>query len=289
MEKDKLKLAITELAKEYGKKDQSILNILHLVDSVDVSQRLFDLAFIILTPDSIYKQKTKDIVEYICEKTGCKIIAAKLKYLDDFYIEELYKYTFQKKIMNNEQTFWWLMRKSFQNTPCLALILQSDHYSKDYFCETLLEMKGSYAIASDYKGETIRDRFDALSRILAVMHSSDDILCLLREASLFFSEKELKELLSMCAYKGVDLETIHDLVMVSSEDNIMDTMLKRLQATLTLTKSKNYYLKMAEQILTRSKESDIPLTDYGHVIRKANIYLSEWDENYLLNSIFFEK
>jgi len=289
MRKSDIKDILANLAKSYQIHDKNIVKALDLINSVEVPERLFEMSFIIMTPDSVYNQIIRDVVEYICEKADCKIIAAKLRYLSDYDIEELYRYTYQSKIVRNERTFWWLSRLKYKNTPCVALIFYNPKSEKQFFCEKLLEMKGSYAIATGYKGETVRERFKALNRIISILHSSDDILALLRESLLFFDYEELSKLFSGVSINNfLSIETITDLTFPNINGNILQAMSKRLNATLKITNTENYYLQTAKRIITTPDDYGIPLTEIGYTVRKADICLSEWDEIYLLNKLYFD-
>ena len=278
-------------------------------------EKLKHIGFFVITPDSIKRELVTPILDFVIENTNAKILSAKLKYLSSHDIENLYKYTFRKRIIDGEQTFWWLMQRSFQLDPCIAVIMFCDEHKEETFCDTLLNLKGSFVKNCMPVVETIRDHFTSISRILAVIHSSDDIYSMLREALLFFTIQEITSIIKFEKYLTknsvsclVEGYNEHDLSMIK------EYLLKRIYATIFFNNqvtikerfdkniSDKQFIKIVNSCLNEldinlvkvikgiyERNYDISIEYYGEILRHADIYINHWEEVVLINQLFFNK
>jgi nucleoside diphosphate kinase len=145
------------------------------------------LAFMIVTPDAIHRGQHPAVVDSL-RRADFRLLAHRSLRLRDDQIEELYKYGIRKKIMDHRRTHWFLTRKGLGFGVSVGLLLR---HPQPGACERLLALKG----ASDPGAatpETIRGAVRSYSKILAVIHSSDDPAAVMRESLLYFSRQEIE-------------------------------------------------------------------------------------------------
>ncbi|WP_328472967.1 nucleoside-diphosphate kinase [Streptomyces sp. NBC_00448] len=148
------------------------------------------LAFMIITPDAVHRGKHADILAHVHD-AGFRIRAHRTRNLRDSDIEELYKYGLRAKILDHQRTHWHLTRKGLSMGTSLGLLLQ---HPDGAACERLLRLKGASKPA-DAAPDSIRGGLRSYSKILALVHSSDDSAAALRECLLYFSPRQLLDVL----------------------------------------------------------------------------------------------
>lgn len=160
------------------------------------SNSLNKMAFMIITPDAVRRNIYNEIIEYLYYEKKYKFLMCKIVMLSAYQIEELYKYSFKRKIINNEPSYWWLMERCLQVGPSLVILIYNPLEMSGYFSENLTILKGEYKKQEDLKEkETIRVKFSSMSRLLNNIHCSDDIFQTIREANIFFTYSEIKHAL----------------------------------------------------------------------------------------------
>ena len=272
-------------------------NYKELIKSLYMNE-IKDTALLIITPDSIQRGLVPDILDYLKNKHGASVIGSRLKYLKDYEIEQLYRYSFKKKIVEDDYTFWWLIERTYKNFPCVILFLHSKQHVEETFVETVLKYKGSFSEKCEPVDETIRDKFGGIGRILAVVHSSDDIESMFRELLLFFSEDEIIKI-----FNNIDQDIQReDLINMNKALDMYDysafrnSLISRIMTCIKVyySEEKDLILKLEnllknvqinetlELIYYRyNNTDDIRLKCYLEIILLLNSYIEfEWDKNY---------
>jgi nucleoside diphosphate kinase len=146
------------------------------------------ICFCMLTPDTILRYLDEDILNYLSEK-GIQILDFKIKYLSEKGIEEIYKYGFTEKILTRQKTHWWLTRKSYTLAPAIGLLVYVENlpngFSNAY--QYILSLKGKSIPANNTIKSSVRYQYKSISKTLALFHSSDDFISIIRESKLFFA------------------------------------------------------------------------------------------------------
>lgn len=254
MSKNEIKNHVMHLASQY---DDLSFSAERLLGKLSNFEALKHIAFVIITPDSIKRGIESEVIDFILSKTRAQVCSARVKHLSDRDIEELYKYTFRQKIIDHKVTFWWLMQRSFQLSPCMALLLYCDKHEEEYFCETVLNLKGSFSVQCKPVEDTVRKHFSSLSRILAIIHSSDDILNLMREALIFFNENDFADIINKPLINGIKNNVLQLLegngrVPESSAETV-ERLIARIKATIDI---KYPALKDISECLLKLKNKD---------------------------------
>lgn len=281
-----------------------------------------NMAFVVICPDGIQRGVVSDLIEYYTQQHNALIIGARFKYFSDYELELFYKYTFRERIIKDYVSYWWLISRVFNGFPCLALLLYSEEYEEETFCDTVLRYKGSHSVKCAPVDETVRERFGGIGSILSVVHSADDFVSLQREALLFFCTSELELIFSnKCTYVSPDnIKTMIKPLLQDSSEKFRHSLLLRISSALQV-----YYPNSSEMheilnnILTadaldsyaiRAIECNFKTDarvelyfeiikalyandgfnfgkDYKHQLRRSNLLLSDWEELLLLNYMQF--
>lgn len=158
------------------------------------------ICFCMLTPDTIIRYLDGKVLEYLSQK-GIQIIDFKIKYLSEKGIEEIYKYGFTEKILTRQKTHWWLTRKSYLLAPAIGLLVYvenlPDGFSTAY--QYILSLKGKSVPASNTVQDSIRYQYKSISKTLALFHSSDNFIGIIRESRLFFSWDRIVDAINRAA------------------------------------------------------------------------------------------
>ncbi|WP_030434532.1 nucleoside-diphosphate kinase [Actinoplanes subtropicus] len=145
------------------------------------------VAFMIVTPDAIHRGLHEQVVDRVT-RAGFRVLAWRVKYLGDDEIEELYKYGYRRKVFDNQRTHWFLTRRGLGFGASLALLL---HHPDGDAPGRLARLKGA-SQPREASPQSIRGELRSFSKILALMHSSDDGVGVLRESLLYFGKSEVR-------------------------------------------------------------------------------------------------
>ncbi|MEU5464740.1 nucleoside-diphosphate kinase [Streptomyces althioticus] len=145
------------------------------------------LGFMIITPDAVHRGRHLEVLDTL-RRAGFQLLAHRSLKLRDDHIEELYKYGLRKKIMDNRRTHWFLTRKGLGFGVSVGLLLR---HPEPGACERLLALKGA-SDPSAAAADSIRGAVRSYSKILALVHSSDDAPAVMRECLLFFTRREME-------------------------------------------------------------------------------------------------
>lgn len=149
------------------------------------------LTFMIVTPDAVHRGLHEKVLTEV-HNAGFRVLVHRTRNLRDSEIEELYKDGLRAKIMDNRRTHWYLTRKGLGLGTSLGLLLA--HPEGDA-CERLLRLKGDSKPA-DATPDSVRGSLGSYSKILALMHSSDNPAAVLRECLLYFTAQQVQDALS---------------------------------------------------------------------------------------------
>lgn len=147
--------------------------------------------FLIVTPDALYRRLEGSILDELAVR-GIFIFRHRLKYLNDKEVEELYKYAVRTKIFEHQRTHWHLTRKGLGFGPSIGLLLFSRSAG---LCGELRKLKGAADPWNNHDPASIRFKYRSLSKILALVHTPDDTVSMLRELALYFDFDEALALL----------------------------------------------------------------------------------------------
>lgn len=257
---------IMELAEKYKEIEYEVPRRLR-----DKLATLPNMAFIIITPDSIKRGITKDIIEYLGEGLHVKFCAAKVKTLTSRDIEILYKYSFKRKILEGQPSYWWLMDECLQIGPSMGLILYSDDFKGKFFSNEMVKLKGEYG-KNNKESLTIRGKFQSFSRLLNVMHCSDDIFNVLRESSIFFNEEEMEKIMVQCQNKKFYAPSVISSLVEGSESKpenlveVKNNIVTRIHAINTINGKDVVKINDARLMNLSFKDFKIEIQGYGSEI-----------------------
>ena len=286
------------------------------------SANLKKIAFMLITPDAVKRGLHNEIIKYLYYDKNYQFLLCKAIELSSYQIEELYKYSFQRKVMEGEPSYWWLMERCLQMGPSLAFLLYDPSEIPGYFSERLTLLKGEYRGQEELgQGETIRTKFKSISRILNNIHCSDDIYQVIREAKIFFTYNEIgNALCKVECEKFIDINILLNLLnggdkvttdygmMVSEIEgkiiaklamvlnkNYIDTrsFLKQIELTeplkeeLSTDSSIQYRLIFLYKAITTKKCSGIQKID--DFLNMNDVILSDFEKNVILNIVVFSK
>jgi len=156
-----------------------------------LGQYVANIGFMIMTPDTFQRRQEDNVINELA-RNNIYIYKYKLKYLHDNEIEELYKYGIRKKILNHNRTHWYLTRRGLSFGPSLGLLLFA---KANNLCDRLLLVKGKSDPRQNSDRSSIRSQYQSFSRILTLVHTSDDYTSMLREMKLFFGIEDIYQLL----------------------------------------------------------------------------------------------
>lgn len=151
------------------------------------SKQLASICFAILTPDALHRAIETLIFDTLVQQ-GFDLLKYRVLYMDDRGVESLYRHGFHQKLTAGQPTHWFMTRQGLTLGPSVGMLLldrQGDGPRR------LTRVKGSLqqpreSVAQD----SIRAQIGAFSKVLALIHSSDDSTSALREARLYFDAEE---------------------------------------------------------------------------------------------------
>ncbi|MFE0420121.1 nucleoside-diphosphate kinase [Streptomyces tendae] len=146
------------------------------------------IAFAIVTPDAVHRGQHPAVLRAL-RGAGFQLIAHRSLKLRDDQIEELYKYGVRKKIVDHRRTHWFLTRKGLGFGVSVGMLL---HHPQPGACQRLLVLKGD-SDPGRATATSVRGAVRSYSKILAVMHSSDDPAAVMRESLLYFTRQEVED------------------------------------------------------------------------------------------------
>lgn len=151
-------------------------------------KQLTSVCFAILTPDALHRAVDALIIDAL-EQQGFDLLKHRVLYMNDRGVESLYRNGFHQKLTSGQPTHWYMTRQGLTLGPSVGMLLL-DRQSKGP--ERLRKVKGSLQqpLKSGAK-DSIRAQIGAFSKVLALMHSSDDLTSTLREARLYFDAEEI--------------------------------------------------------------------------------------------------
>ncbi|GAB6991976.1 nucleoside-diphosphate kinase [Paenibacillus pini] len=145
------------------------------------------ISFIMFTPDALLQNAHLTIINDL----NLSILLFKFVNISRTKAEQVY----QKELITNNITSWWIKDKIFTKGLCCVLLVKGN-FPAEYnsLCEYLLTRKGkSDPLLRD--AGTIRDMYRVSNKSFGFMHSSDDINNAIYEASVFFTMDEIKKAL----------------------------------------------------------------------------------------------
>lgn len=290
---------------------------------------LSKVAFLMITPDAVKRGMLSDIITYLTVNKHIKVCSAKTKWLSTRDIEILYKYSFRRKILDGEPAYWWLMERCLQLGPCVGLVLYSEDFDEEYFCEELVKIKGKYSEDNDSKdNDTIRGKFKSISRIFNTVHCSDNIFNVLRESAIFYSLDEFENILSNVQNKHflppeyvVELlqggevitrdtaDILRDIVIriianINIEINLVDNI-NRDDIYNKYIRSRTYsqfwesvsndrsiaqrWISLLVILYSIEGEESVPIEKIEYYLENTELYLTDFEKLVILNIVVFKK
>lgn len=149
-----------------------------------------NLGFVICKPDAVYLHLEQEILSFLRQK-GFQILACKYMTITPDLCQLLY-YDEDK----DYSEWWWELEAEFFHLgESLCVLVQGTPQSPYKSVSELIEKKwkGNFKPEKARKG-TIRHTFGSMNGIFNLFHSSDCTSAAKREASLFFTAKELEQL-----------------------------------------------------------------------------------------------
>ncbi|RKD31745.1 nucleoside-diphosphate kinase [Lacrimispora algidixylanolytica] len=283
---------------------------------------LQEYTFMIITPDAIQRGLVQQIMDFLHDNIEFDIKLLNTCKVSTRQLELLYKHAFKRMFIKGELVYWWLLQESWSIGPCAALLLHSSNCNSKPLIESLLELKGSY----HGKGEkTVRALFNSTSMIMNVIHSSDDPYNMIREASIFFNDSDLYNVIEHPGSKNIEVEVLNYQFTLtnqhSSANDIVSIVRLRTYATIAmnfkyaldkttekidLLISSNTYYEFINKVsdsypnllhlfmiaYALSGKTDIPISDLEELFDTKDMLLSRWEKvvikNTLLQSIWSE-
>lgn len=144
---------------------------------------------VVVTPDGL----AQGVHRSVLERYGGAVRRYSLCNLPPARAELLYLDGLTATVPNRRIDSWWIKRATFDFGDCLGLLLVDDRIPG--FHRTLTAEKG----ASDpllAAPETLRSRFRVPNKTFGLLHTSDDMLAVLYEASIFFECDDIEHLLT---------------------------------------------------------------------------------------------
>ena len=156
-------------------------------------------AFLVMKPDAVVQGLQTEILDFL-EDYGFHIVAAKQAMLTPAHRADLYV-----DFLKGARTNWDLGSTLYSLGPSNFVILHDDRPVPDATAaERLTRVKGNF-IPRLAGNDTIRGRFNAVSPVFNLVHTSDDTTSMLREVPIFFRPGELAagERIERPAFVGV--------------------------------------------------------------------------------------
>lgn len=301
------------LAEKYNDSEYSLPS-----DYYQEEVKLKQFAFMIITPDGVRRGLASEILKFLLKHVQFEIKMAKMGTITNRQLELLYKYAFKRMFLKGELVYWWLLQESWRVGPCVALLLYSKDFTEGAFVDFLLNIKGDY---NDPDKQKLRSYFASTSMIMNIIHSSDDNYNMIREASLFFDNKDIINTIRCPEKYSVEFEVISDLCKFTNQcsipsEEILNIVNNRLWSELALMCKDNLMaVKKRFRILIEtlpydefvnkishgnykivnllkiayilSGKKDVPIAEF-EVLFKDNIIFDQWEKVVLKNILLQE-
>jgi nucleoside diphosphate kinase len=146
-------------------------------------------ALVVVPPDGLMQ----GVHRRLLDEYGEQVVAFRFRVLHQRLAERLYLDGLVTRAPGRHIRSWWIKSKLFSLGEALVLLLR--HPTDHRFQATITALKG----ASDpmlAKPGSYRERYRTPNKTFGLLHSSDDLLSMLYEASVLFEPEELAQLLA---------------------------------------------------------------------------------------------
>lgn len=166
-------------------------------------------SFLMLKPDVYISALGSRLLDLLKEHEVVPIRARTL-WLDEGYIDELYKFVKQKYFDT-----WWVMKRAYTLAPCTPLMIVGRPGSFLHLSERLRDIVGPTTPIVG-SARQIRYGFRATHRVFNLIHGTDDPASAIREALVFFSWDDIGQALELADNIAKDQLTIAPALAIDS-------------------------------------------------------------------------
>ncbi|WP_030434531.1 hypothetical protein [Actinoplanes subtropicus] len=156
------------------------------------------MAFTIVTPDGVMQ----GVHRRLLDQYGDMVVAYRVRTMTPELAERIYVDGLVTDVPGRHISSWWIKRKVFDLGESLGLLLR--HPSDDGFQETFTAAKGRSDPLLAEPG-TLRNAYRTPNKTFALLHSSDDLLSMVYEASVFFEPGRIEELFDRPAVSAAEV------------------------------------------------------------------------------------